>query len=229
MTDTGTLLSDYLGIQPQTTEAAVLRLLIETGANVVGAEEGSLLVLDEGADVLRFVMTVGSEESEKALIGQKVPLGQGITGLAASTHEVQIGAPTFKDIKQSEKRGGKEGAPEAVLAAPMLIGDALVGVITAVSFVTGKRFVSKDAKLYGQFASIAGVVVDQRRRLTAREKAAGADVAEPMAFGEDERIEQKIIAAISRIAGQRPAALAQVADVVSAIESIILPEEEVEI
>jgi len=53
-----------------------------------------------------------------------------------------------------------------VIAAPMLIGDTLIGVITCVSFKKGKRFGAGDARLYAGLASIAGVVVDQHRRLS---------------------------------------------------------------
>ena len=58
--------------------------------------QGSLLVLDEKKKELVFAMTIGSRSSEMTLIGQRVPLGKGITGLAAQMREVQIGAPTFK-------------------------------------------------------------------------------------------------------------------------------------
>jgi hypothetical protein len=223
MTDTSTLLADYLGILPQTPEAEVLRLLIQTGAQIVGAEEGSLLVLDEDTNDLRFAMTVGSEESEQKLLGQRVPLGKGITGLAASTHEVQIGAPTFMNVQQTDQRGG---GPEAVLAAPMLIGDTLIGVITAVSFKKGKRFASQDALLYGRFASIAGVVVDQRRRLSTGSKAVCEDGAMPKVFGEAGRREQQILTSIARIIKGRPHALEHIAQMLDAVEGMLIPPDE---
>lgn len=43
-----------------------------------------------------LTMTIGNRSSEMTLIGQRVPLGKGITGLAAQMREVQIGAPAFK-------------------------------------------------------------------------------------------------------------------------------------
>jgi hypothetical protein len=42
------------------------------------------------------------------MMGQRVPLGMGITGLAAVTREVQVGAPTYRDIQ-----GGTLCAPGA--------------------------------------------------------------------------------------------------------------------
>ncbi len=206
------LLTTYLGILPQTSEETVLRLLIETGARAVGADEGSLLVLDEEAKELAFLMTLGSEEAEAALKGQRVPLGKGITGLAASTLEVQIGAPTFKDIKQTES-DTSEGEPEAVMAAPMLVAEQLIGVITAVSFEQGKRFTSADADLYARFAGIAALVVDQNRRLAGhKSKAMGATGAQ----------EADILDALSRIIARRPETLEQLAAILTAFEAVAL-------
>ena len=58
--------------------------------------QGSLLVLDEKKKELVFAMTVGNRSSEMTLIRQRVPLGKGITGLAAQMRGAQIGAPAFK-------------------------------------------------------------------------------------------------------------------------------------
>jgi len=224
MTDSNTILADYFGILPETPEAVVLRLLIETGVQIVDAEEGSLLVVDEEGDDLRFAMTVGNEEAEKNLLGQRVPLGKGITGLAASTHEVQIGAPTFKDVKQLEQRSA---GPEAVIAAPMLIGDNLVGVITAVSFKKGKRFTSNDALLYARFASIAAIVVDQRRRLKIQTQTAGAEEEQAKVFGEKGRLETQIRASIARIMQTMPeVSLPHFARLLSEMESMLVEKGE---
>jgi len=170
----------------------LLRVLIELGAQVVDASEGSLLVYEPATNDLVFTMTVGGT----GLIGQRLALGQGLTGLAAVTREVQIGAPTYGGVAQ-------EKGPEAVIAAPMLIGDELIGVITAVSFAPGKRFTARDGDLYGRLAAVAGVVVDQKRRLAGEAPADG------------------IAAAIARIGKKRPDALPQLTAIVAAIEAMV--------
>ena len=225
MTDVDRLMSTYLGVLPRTSEEKVLRLLVDMGRQIVNADEGSLLVYDDKTKSLRFVMTTGSDESEKGLLGQSVPLGAGITGLAAATHEVQIGAPTYRNIEQTEERGGAEGAPEAVLAAPMLVGDLLVGVITAVTFEKGARFDAGHARLYAGFASIAGLVVDQRRRLAAFEEKGRT---QPLALGETGRLEQTLIESIARLVKNRPEALPQITKIISAVEALLQAEEDIE-
>jgi GAF domain-containing protein len=212
-------LTTYLGISYKSPEEKVLRILVELGAQFVGAQEGSLLALDNKTNDLVFAMTVGSESSETALVGERVPLGEGIVGLAAQMREVQIGAPTYH-TRQSPEHETEGGEPSAVLAAPMLIGDSLIGVITAVSFQPGKRFTNDDAVLYARIATVAGVVVEQHRKLAAVEALQkglkGLD-----AISEDERLDFEIVRSVSRLVGAKPGAKEQVAHLLSILGSLV--------
>lgn len=219
MTDAGTVaLSTYLGVAPKSPEAGVLRLLIELAAQFVGAEEGSLLVYDKATEELVFAMTIGGEASERALVGQRVPVGKGITGLAAMTGEVQIGAPTFKDVRQSERRDAS--GPTAVLAAPMLVTGDLVGVITAVSFRADAAFTAGHADLYGRIAAVAGVVVEQRRRIDALEAIRGGGVP----AGEGAARERRIVEAVTRLVGGDSERTEKVAALMEAIAAVAAPK-----
>jgi len=210
------VLNTYLGICSDSSEEKVLRLLIELGAQFAGAQEGSLLVLDEERSELVFAMTVGSADSEKSLIGQRVPLGEGLVGLSAQTHEVQIGAPRF-DVPDAKQDGGK---PTAVLAAPMLIGDRLIGVVTAVSFDPEKRFRSGDAMLYGRIATVAGVVVEQRRQLAAVE-ALQQQKELPEALGSEEKLDRQIMQSVQRLLGAKPEEKAHVAQLLAGVQALV--------
>lgn len=207
-----TVLMTYLGVSHQSPEEQVLRLLVELGAQFVGAKEGSLLVFDEEAGDMVFAMTVGAHGSEEVLAGQRVPIGRGVTGLAAQTREVQIGAPAFK-TEQPE-------VPRLVLAAPMLIGDRLVGVITAVSFEAEKRFTAADAKLYGRIAAVAGVVVELRRRLSTVEALQRGEPS-PEALNEEERLERRIAESVARLVQAKPEVKARVADLLAGVEALL--------
>jgi hypothetical protein len=202
-------LATYLAIAPKSPEELVLRLLIELGAQVVNAQEGSLLVYDPEKNDLVFAMTVGGADT---LVGQRVPLDKGLTGLAAATREVQIGAPTFMGVKQGDAHAA---GPSGVIAAPMLVADDLVGVITAVTFEQGKRFSSKDGELYGRLAAVAGVVVQQRRQLKTIEDQARSGVVT------GDEVEHRIagsLAAIGKNGG--PSALARVAKILAELEGL---------
>ncbi len=211
------LLNRYLNIQPQSEYENTLRLLIRMGLLVTDGDEGSLLVLDPEAGDLRFAMTIGNADSEAALLGQRIPLGQGITGLAAATLEVQIGAPTYKDVQQSARLDQGTSGPEAVMAAPLLSGSELVGVITAVSFKKNKRFTTQDGKLFGGFAAIAGVLVDQARHL-ARLK----EEAEAGARAGQDGPEGQLARSVAAIARVRPEAMEEVAALLGSIERLVV-------
>jgi transcriptional regulator with GAF, ATPase, and Fis domain len=216
-----TVLDTYLGIAHESPEEKVLTLLIELGAQFVGALEGSLLVVDETSNELVFAMTVGRETSEKPLVGQRVPMGKGLVGLAAQTHEVQIGAPTFHLPQDQEKRHQAE-APRAEIAAPLLIDETLIGVITAVSFKEDKKFSSIDALLYARIAWVAAIVIDQRRRLAAFQALTDGKEVSGL-LREDERLDLEIVAAVSRLVRARPERKAGIArflsDILSFLES----------
>jgi GAF domain-containing protein len=212
------VLQTYLGISAQSREERVLRLLVELGAQFAGAQEGSLLVFDQQRGDLVFAMTVGSAASQAALAGQRVPVGKGVVGLAAQTREVQIGAPTFGTRQAAEHQA--DGGPRAVLAAPMLVDDRLVGVITAVSFLPDKRFTAGDGLLYARIAAVAGVVVDQGRRLAAIAALQSGELP-PESLDQDARLDRSIVEAVSRLVRSRPEAKAQVARLLSDLAGLL--------
>ncbi len=193
-------------------------MILELGTELVGAEEGSLLVLDEETNELVLTMTVGSPESEATLRGQRVPVGRGITGLAVLTRSVQVGAATYTDIHQSQHRDPEQKGPNAVVAAPLLAGDLVVGAITGVSFQPDKRFGSKDAERYARFASIAGVVIDQRRRLALVQPDTDQDWYETGASGAGEL---QLVQRVGRLVQNRPETLEQVNRILEAVEFLV--------
>ncbi len=213
MSESGALaLGTYFAIQSGDAEAAALRLLVELGVQIAKADEGSLLVLDEERGDLVFAMTVG--HADDGLLGQRVPLGHGVTGLAAATGEVQLGAPTF-DVEEQERVG--DGAkPKSVIAAPLLIEDETVGVLTAISFDRDRRFGRDDASLYGKLATAAALIVRQRQRLAALEKGARS--------GGDHRsaTEARIVSAVGRLSQARPENLEAVASLLESLGMLAL-------
>jgi GAF domain-containing protein len=205
MTTDRSLLSHYLGIAPSTREEGVLRLLLETAIRTVDAAEGSVLAYDPDANDLRFVMVVNGPGS---LVGQRVPIGAGLTGLAALTHEVQIGAPTFKTVDDANKATGVEGEPSAVIAAPMVSGDTLIGVLTAVRFKSGHRFTTDDGRAYGNFATIAALMLDQHNRLRSMTGDRGGELTTAGGYGPEEA---RILNALGTVARTRPDRLPRLA------------------
>jgi transcriptional regulator with GAF, ATPase, and Fis domain len=206
--DTAALLSNVLAIADKSDEQTTLKLIIELGARTVGADEGSLLVLNEAGTHLVFAMTWGSADNK--LLGQTVPIGEGITGLAAATGDVQVGAPTYDSVDGTDRRGS---GPTAVLAAPMTAGGNVIGVLTAVSFAKDKRFAGDDMKTYGQYAAIAGLLVSQRQAIARLEQSGASRGADA--------IEQRIADAAGKIARAGADKREQLARVLEACAAMI--------
>ncbi|HUT37227.1 MAG TPA: GAF domain-containing protein [Planctomycetota bacterium] len=213
------ILHTYLGIASRTSEEATLRLLVDLGRQYAGAEEGSLLVLDPKTHELVFAMTSGDRQSENALLGQRVPVGRGLVGLAVATREVQVGAPTFRDIRQRRRRAASDSQPTAVLAAPMLVRDQVVGVLTAASFRARHHFTCDDAAFYGKIAAVAGVVVEQQQRLGALEQL-GKGGRPPRPRTREQRLQMRIIDSVARLTAGRPERLARVQALLAAVEAL---------
>ncbi len=213
------VLHTYLGIAPRTSEEATLRVLVDLGRQCADAEEGSLLVLDRKTNELVFAMTAGSRQSEKTLLGQRVPAGRGLVGLAVATGEVQLGEPTFRGLRQRKRNGAGDAHPSAVLAAPMLARDQVIGVLTAARFRQGAPFTPAEAALYGKIAAVAGVVVDQQQRLATVEQL-GKGGRPPRARTREQRLQMDIIACVGRLTAGRVERLARVRAVLAALEGL---------
>lgn len=160
---------NLLGLQDEKDTQFVLEQLVQIGLKILNASQGSLLVAEPDRKNLRFAMVASQpglaniQRLFAKLVGKTVPIGEGITGMAALTHDIQTSTRATNADKFYHVRG--DGTPNAVLAAPMLIGEHLIGVITAVRFNSRKAFSPEECKTYGTFANIAAVVVDQQQRL----------------------------------------------------------------
>lgn len=208
-------LAGAIGLGGAGLELDAIRRVLGLAVASINGDEGSYLALDENLGELRFVATIGNEESEKALRGQRVPLGSGITGLAAATREVHIGAPTFKDVRQTERLSA---GPEAVVAAPLLAGDRVLGVMTGVSFQPGRRFGQSEVSQYGEHAAVLAALLEQARRLDAiGALEAGGSIAAPGTA----TLEKEVVQRLARLVSDRPEALGAAARLLEAIEALV--------
>ena len=137
------------------------QLLIQTGLQLLKADEGSLLIYRKAEKDLQFACTIGADNPE-ALLGKTIPIGKGITGMAAMTCEIQSASraagSNFFDIAD-------DGSPNSVIAAPMMLDDELIGVITAVSFDREKSFSTADCQNFSLLSQIGAVIISQQQQL----------------------------------------------------------------
>jgi signal transduction protein with GAF and PtsI domain len=114
-------------VLPRTNEQ-LLQSIVEAAARIFGAGAASILLVNEADQMLEFVIATG--ETQKAVVGLTMPLDKGIAGYVAMT-----GQPIAVSKVQQDARFHAEVAirtgymPDSILAAPLLSGDRVIGVM----------------------------------------------------------------------------------------------------
>ena len=210
---------NLLGLQDEKDTQFVLEQLIQIGLKILNASQGSLLVVEPDQRNLRFAMVTSATEQpdfqrmSAQLVGKTVPIGEGITGMAALTHDIQTSTRASGSERFYHVQG--DGSPNSVLAAPMLIGEHLIGVMTAVRFDRGKPFSPEECLTYGMFANVAAVIVDQQQRLATLAHAPMA-----AAIGSQERKECKLVRDVLSFVRARPEKIDAVHEIFNAVAKL---------
>lgn len=151
------------GIQKPEYIIQAFELLIPLGVKTLGADEGSLLVYRKKNNDLQFVCTLGGK-APKPLTGKTVPIGKGITGMAAMQREILTGTRASGNIFFPVPDSGE---PPCVIAAPILLDDELIGSVTAVSFDPKKSFSINDCQNFAIIAELGAIIFRWSQQLAA--------------------------------------------------------------
>ncbi len=135
---------------------SLLSQVLDSAIRAIGAKDGSLLVPDDETGELVFVLVQGS--STKAnLIGRRLPAGRGIAGWVA---ENRRGA-TVNNVPADERFYPEldvelDYRTNSLLAAPLLGGNRLLGVVEVVNKQDGKLFSTGNLTLLTLMCRFAG-------------------------------------------------------------------------
>lgn len=130
----------------------VLRNALET----LNAKDGSLLVLDEETKELVFVVTEGDVPHEQ-LAWRRMPVNEGIAGWVAENRK-----PTIVNDAQSDERfysavdNDLEFRTNSLLAAPIIGGGRVLGVIEMLNKQDGNLFSVRDQTLLTLMCRFSG-------------------------------------------------------------------------
>ncbi|MEO1200750.1 MAG: GAF domain-containing protein [Pseudomonadota bacterium] len=199
----------YLASPAQEMLANRFGLFCDLAVGATGSDESSILLLDSASDVLRFVTTMSKDGPETKLIGFSVPMGEGITGLAAKSGEVQIGAPTYDDADLSEATG----AVQHVVAAPIIGKTGLLGAATAISFGREDSYGMEDARRLAGVAEAAALAIDT---MMADELSAGTELSQ-----RTYEIVQRLAASLNTLPSQDPVLMMSVEALLEHLETVL--------
>lgn len=137
----------------------LLGQILFKAAELVPSQSGALLlddplskVADARRNQLHFVAAFGPGTS--GLTGQAIPAREGVAGHVYTTGTAHLAADTRVDDAYSSSLAEKIGySARSVIAAPVLIGDAVCGAIELLDRVDGKPFDAHDLLVLEVFAS----------------------------------------------------------------------------
>jgi sigma-B regulation protein RsbU (phosphoserine phosphatase) len=142
-----------------------LELVMESAKSVFRTEACSLLMLDDKKEYLYFHTILGEKKDELSKI--KVPMGVGVAGMVAKTKEPMIinDAPNdprvYKDADKKSKFQTRN-----ILAAPLMAGDEVIGVIEAINTIDRNNFHPSDINLFLNFSDACALSIQKSKLLS---------------------------------------------------------------
>lgn len=133
----------------------VFRLILSSALELLGGNEGSIMLFDEEAQHLEVVSYQGPAIDD--LINGKAQLGQGIGGMVAETREAML-IQDF-DAKSLPVELHPERGIRSSMSVPLIRYDDLVGVLNLNETAGKHRFNAADLAALGFFAEHAAIAI----------------------------------------------------------------------
>jgi GAF domain-containing protein len=147
-------------LSPDVDVLAWIDELLSSALAAVGAQDGSLILLDEEKNELVFAVVHG--EARGQLSGYRMPLGEGIAGWVAENRMPEIlqdprGDPRFSPMVD-EMLGFRT---RSIACVPLVAGDRVLGVIEAINKGSDRDFTVQDQDLMMVVAQLAAMGISR--------------------------------------------------------------------
>ncbi len=145
-------------ITPIQNYETLVRTILDKSAELLKAEQGSLMLLDHETDGLLLEAKKGIVEgvAEK----QKIGRGEGIAGRVAELGEAMLVRNVEQDPRTNQKNRGHYKT-SSFISVPLKIDDRVIGVLNLSDKMTGEVFDEEDLKLIQSFATHAALVMER--------------------------------------------------------------------
>jgi len=155
----------------------LLERVVASAVDVLGAEAGSLYLIDDESGGYVFRVAVGPVGQE--LVGTRMPPGRGFVGEA-----IEHGRAVIVNDAQHDPRWFK-GADETtgfitrnLITVPLRFKDKAIGAIQLLNKRDGSRFTEDDQNLLAALAAPAAIAIENARLFTQTDQALAARVEE---------------------------------------------------
>jgi GAF domain-containing protein len=152
-------------ITPSTDVIALIDDLLASALTVLGASDGSLLLLDEDTSELVFAVVHG--EARDRLTGYRLPPSKGIAGWVADNMEPLVVQDVNNDPRFYPEVDETFGfQTRTLVCVPLLEGDRVLGVIEAINKVSDREFSAEDHDLLMVVAQLTSLAITRAESFT---------------------------------------------------------------
>ncbi len=137
----------------------LLETVVKLASEVVHAEAGSLLLMDQSTGELYFDVALG--EKGGALQQVRLKKGEGVAGWVAENRKATVVNDVASDPRWTQRADKtSQYRTKAILAVPMLAKDKLIGVMEAINRADGSPFDDQDVQMLETFAAQAAIAIE---------------------------------------------------------------------
>jgi signal transduction histidine kinase/transcriptional regulator with GAF, ATPase, and Fis domain len=137
--------------------------IMDHATDLLGVEEGSLLLTDPATSDLVFAYTIGPVGSK--LRGQRLPSGVGIAGYVVTSGQSQIVNDVQRDGRFDDSTDRSTGfTTRSLLAVPLRGVSGVIGVIEVINRRDNNPFSDEDRRLLEALADYAVIAIENSRR-----------------------------------------------------------------
>ncbi|MBK7217807.1 MAG: GAF domain-containing protein [Candidatus Promineofilum sp.] len=146
------------------TNKELLQSIVNAAARIFGAAAAAILLVDEVEQMLVFHVEFGNKQP--GLIGRRIPLNKGIAGYVAMTGQAIAVSNVQQDTRFNADFAKSTGyVPDSILAAPLLLGEQVIGVLEVLDKIEAASFGMHDMELMGLFAQQAALAICESQQL----------------------------------------------------------------
>lgn len=168
-------------IAPIHNEQTLLETILDKSAELLLAEQGSLMLLDQETESLLMEATkwdgdVFSNDTREKI---RIPKGEGIAGLVAAN-----GEPILVKNIESDPRVGKKNSARykttSFVSVPLKVEQRVMGVLNFTDKSSGEAFTEDDLNLAQAFASHAAVILERNTLSAQMDKLKKLSITDPL-------------------------------------------------
>lgn len=149
-----------LAVLPRS-DQALLESVVEAAARILNAKAASIALVDEQAQELEFRVSF-DQSGGHSVIGMRFPINKGIAGHVAMTGQPMAVSNVQQDSRFNQDFAESTGyVPKAILAAPLLLGEKVIGIMEVLDKNNAPSFNLQDMELLTIFARQAAIAIDQ--------------------------------------------------------------------